>query len=414
MKSIKAVLKMKNDTVFSAAEIMIPSSYPLEKWSVIACDQFTSDPGYWSKAESITSGSPSSLDLILPEAYLGTEKEQMKTLEISSAMKNINENDFDIFNGFVLTMRKLSTGQVRKGIVGKIDLEEYDYVPDSASRVRSTEATVTSRIPPRKKIRQEAIYELPHVMLFAPVGCPVIPYAESVCAGDRPLYDFELMLGGGSIKGFRINGEKAEKLTNVISEYENKGGAVLYAIGDGNHSLAAAKAHYEELKDRLGSSAKEHPARYALCEIVGIEDESIQFEPIYRIVKNCDSEDLLNKLSAATNKNDGQKISVVTRFGRYDTAFDPPLHPLTVGSVQQFIDAYLINNPSATCDYIHGLEEINALAKEPGCVGFIFDGVEKTDLFPYVEEHGPYPRKTFSMGDAKSKRYYLEMRKITF
>ena len=403
---------MKNENIFGSAEIMIPKNLDLSKWSVIACDQFTSDKEYWTKVEKIIDGEPSTLDYILPEAYLGTEEENRRTELIRDKMRSVSISDFDAFDGFVYVVRTLPDGSVREGVVGAVDLEEYDYSTDSVSKIRATEETVTSRIPARVAIRRTADYELPHVMVFVPADCKVIDTAKTITKGSAPVYDFDLMMGGGHVKGFKITESDADALSEAISAYERLGDGVLYAIGDGNHSLAAAKARYTELKERMGEKALDHPARYALCEIVNIGSESIVFEPIYRIVTNCDAYDLLTALDEETSGTGKQQITVITKDVRSEMNFTSPSSPLTVGSVQDFIDAYLMDHPVASCDYIHGKKELIKLSSQDGAVGFMFDGIRKEDLFKYVTEHGPYPRKTFSMGDAESKRYYLEMRKI--
>ena len=403
---------MKSENIFRSAEIMIPEKLDLSKWSVIACDQFTSDKKYWEKVEKIIDGEPSALDYILPEAYLGTDEENRRTMLIREKMNSVCLSEFDTFEGFVYVVRTLPDGSVREGVVGAIDLEEYDYSSDSQTKIRATEETVTSRIPARVSIRRNAVFELPHIMVFVPSECGVIDSAKAITRGAAPIYDFDLMMGGGHIKGYKLIGNDAVELSGDIARYEMSGNGVLYAIGDGNHSLAAAKARYTELKDQMGDKALEHPARYALCEIVNIGSESIVFEPIYRIVTNCDAYDLLKRLDEETSGTGKQQITVLTKDVRSDMNFTSPSSPLTVGSVQDFIDAYLKDNPDAACDYIHGKKELFKLASQDGAVGFMFDGIRKEDLFKYVTKNGPYPRKTFSMGDAESKRYYLEMRKI--
>ena len=403
---------MKNGTIFRSADIMIPKYKDLSRWSVIACDQFTSDKEYWRNVEELTEGHPSTLDFILPEAYLGTEEEQIRTNRIREKMKNVSSSDYDSFNGFVYVQRTLPDGSLREGVVGALDLEEYDYSSDSKSKKRATEETVSSRIPPRVAIRKTAEYELPHIMVFVSSGCDVIDSAKKITSGNDPIYDFDLMMGGGHVKGYKLSGNDADNLSKSISGYEKSSQGVLYAIGDGNHSLAAAKASYVELKKQIGEKALDHPARFALCEIVSIGCESIVFEPIYRIVKNCDTFDLLKALDEETSGTGKQQITVITKDVRSEMNFTSPSSPLTVGSVQNFIDSYLKNVPDAVCDYIHGKKDLIRLSSQEGVVGFLFDGIRKEELFDYVSSYGPYPRKTFSMGDAKSKRYYLEMRKI--
>lgn len=403
---------MKKENIFKSAEIMIPKYRDLSKWSVIACDQFTSEKEYWRSAEELIVDAPSSLDFILPEAYLGSEEETIRKARISEKMKSVDGSDFDIFNGFVFVERTFSDGSVREGVVGMLDLEEYDYSPDSKSRIRATEETVVSRIPPRVEIRREAVYELPHIMVFVPSNCNVIDKAKTISSRLKPVYDFELMLGGGHIRGCKLSGVDADNLSEEIAKYEQSTEGVLYAIGDGNHSLAAAKAHYSDLKEKLGKDALSHPARYALCEIVNIGSESIVFEPIFRIVTNCDVNDFLESLDEETSGTGSQQITVITKDVRSEMNFTSPSSPLTVGSVQTFIDSYISGHPGTVCDYIHGKKELIKLSDQDGAVGFLFDGIRKENLFDYVTKNGAYPRKTFSMGDARSKRYYLEMRKI--
>ncbi len=403
---------MKSETIFRNAEIMIPKNVDLSLWSVIACDQFTSDIDYWKSVEKLVANSPSTLDYILPEVYLGSEKEAETKKRIKEKMKAVNISDYDIFDGFVYVVRTLPDGSVREGVVGAIDLEEYDYSPDSNSKIRATEETVQSRIPARVEIRKSADYELPHIMVFVPSECKIIEEAGLLVSGDDPLYDFELMMGGGHVKGYKVIGKEADSLLKRIAAYEQSGRDVLYAIGDGNHSLAAAKARYSELKEEIGDVALSHPLRYALCEIINIGSDSIVFEPIYRIVTNCDVYDLLKALDEETSGTGTQQITVITKDIRSEMNFTSPSSPLTVGSVQNFIDGYLKHFPKAQCDYIHGRKDLIKLSLKDGAVGFIFDGIDKEDLFEYVSRYGPYPRKTFSMGDARSKRYYLEMRKI--
>ena len=403
---------MNKNTVFSSAEIILPAVKEPERWPVIACDQFTSDPDYWTQCEEIIGGSPSSYDFILPEAYLGTEKEEEKKEKIGLAMKSVKDYPTETVDGFIALERTLPDKTVRYGVIGKIDLEHYDFSPESKSLVRATEKTVIARIPPRVRIRAEATVELPHILVFTRPGCGFIKKAFSLTEGKEPAYDLELMQGGGRIKGYSLTGKDKEILENEISSYEGENRDILYAVGDGNHSLAAAKSFYEDLKSKIGSDALAHPARYALCELVDIDDASIVFEPIYRVMTDCDTRDVLDKLSAVCGDEGKQTLTAVTSRGEYRMAFAEPDHALTVGTLQNFIDGYISDNPDVKCDYIHGADELRSLAARDGNIGFLFDGVEKSDLFDYVSANGTYPRKTFSMGEAKSKRYYYEMRSI--
>ena len=403
---------MNKNTVFSSAEIILPAVKEPEKWPVIACDQFTSDPEYWDQCEKTVEGSPSSYDFILPEAYLGSEKEIEKKEKIARAMERVNDYPTETVDGFIALKRTLPEKAVRYGLVGKIDLEHYDFSPESKSLVRATEKTVISRIPPRVRIRAEATVELPHILVFTRPGCGFIKKAFSLVGKKKPIYDLELMQGGGHITGFSVTGKDCKTLSAEISSYEKGSGDILYAVGDGNHSLAAAKSFYEELKTKIGREALDHPARYALCEMVDIDDPSIVFEPIFRVMTDCSPSDVLDKLAAVCGDGGEQSFTAVTSEGEYRFSFAEPDHALTVGTLQNFIDGYIEENPSVKCDYIHGTEELRCLAERKGSIGFLFDGVEKNDLFDYISKNGTYPRKTFSMGEARSKRYYYEMRSI--
>lgn len=405
---------METKTVFSAADILLPdfekNSTEWTGWSVIACDQFTSEPEYWDKAEK-TRGTMSALDLVLPEAYLGTEREEEGKKHIAEAMIDADKK-LSCFNDcMILLERTLPDGAVRRGIIGKIDLEHYDYSAGSDSAVRATEETVVERIPPRVAVRESATVELPHIMIFADDRDGDIFKTAFESIGDsKILYDFELMLGGGHVRGHKPTDEAVRNICNGIAAYEKKReGSVVYAVGDGNHSLASAKVHYANVKQKMGEKAKNHPARYALVEIVDLNDESIVFEPIYRIIKNCDPDDV--KTSMAAFGQGGGDVECITKQGS-EMLKAPAVHPLAVGSLQAFIDGYIREHKGCVCDYIHGADALKTLASEENCIGFLFDGIDKSELFDYVTLHGALPRKTFSMGEAKSKRYYLEARKI--
>ncbi len=400
---------MKN-TVFSAADILLPAynhnDPRFEKWAVIACDQFTSQPDYWEAAECFTAGETTTLSLILPEAYLETEKEAPQAERIKTSMKTLPEALRAYPDTFVYLERTLPDGGLRRGIVGKVDLEEYDFSPDSKSHIRATEATVLERIPPRVAVRREASVELPHVMIFCDDReNKIFSYLSENKNSFDILYDFTLMQGGGKVVGYAV---RDPEVTKLIAEYEeSSAGRLMYAMGDGNHSLASAKALYEEIKREIGEeAAKAHPARYALAEIVNLCEKSVQFEPIYRLLKNIDVESFTSALPA-----EGRAVRAVWDGGEREVYF-PETDSLTMGSMQNYIDAYISEHPRVVCDYIHGLEDCAALSKGEGCLGLICEGIEKTELFDYVESFGTLPRKTFSMGEAKSKRYYIEARKI--
>ncbi len=408
---------MKPTTVFSGADILVPkfadNKDKMTKWAVIACDQFTSDRGYWETCVKIIDGEPSTYDYILPEAYLETSLEESRKSEIQNNMASFSADSMKNVSGYIYLERTLPNGTVRHGLIGKMDLEEYDYNVGSHSKIRATEATVVERIPSRCKVRESAKIELPHILVLIDDKVGLFAALNSMKTECATAYDFDLMQGGGHVTGYEITGKIAEILTEKIAEYEKSTGEIVYAMGDGNHSLAAAKAHWENLK-KSGASM-DHPARFALCEITALGDDSLVFEPIYRVVQNCDTEDFLGALNVVTEEvasDSAQVVQIIVGDDVKSVSFKQETHALTVGTLQNFIDGYIKTHANVTCDYIHGEDVVAELAKQRGNVGFTLDGMDKNDLFSYVEKNGTLPRKTFSMGEAESKRYYLESRLI--
>lgn len=400
-----------NNNIFNPANILLPgikADSPMwERWAIIACDQFTSQPEYWDEVKRLTTGAMSTYSLVLPEAYLETEDVDCQRELIADAMNNVPEMLSCYKNSMVYLERTLPDGSLRRGIVGNIDLEKYDYIFENKPLVSATEETVIARIPPRVNIRRLASIELPHIMVFYDdIEDRIMSYLESVKSKLEKLYDFKLMMDGGAVCGYKVDGEILEKLTVLIAEYEASKSGAVYAVGDGNHSLAGAKTYYNEVKAQLGEAARKHPARYALCEIVNIHEKSIEFEPIYRIVKNVDVDDLLSALPES-----GRKMDAYIN-GEHRVVYFPDVHPIDIGCLQIFIDEYLKSHPEAECDYIHGIEDTIELSKVENSVAFLCNGIEKDELLSYVAENGSLPRKTFSMGEARSKRYYIEARKI--
>lgn len=415
---------------FKSADILLPNFDKLDasKWAVVACDQFTSEPEYWEKAERLVGDAPSTLRLILPEAYLG--EAEVRTAAINSTMKKYLSDILVCHKDSMLFIeRTQSDGSVRRGVVLAVDLECYDYRRGVASPIRATEATVVERIPPRVAIRRGAELELPHVMLLIddPHRTVIEPLSET-CDGELA-YDTELMLGGGRIKGRFLSRENISSLTHALnaltapSQLEERYGdaslaPLLFAVGDGNHSLAAAKAAYEEIKERLGAkAAAEHPARYALCEVVNVHDGALKFEPIYRVMFGVEPKDVTAALEKYCSALDGaaeaQTLTYVCADGEGGITAEHPVKQLTVGTLQDFIDGYISEHVGAEVDYIHGENSVRALAARQGAIGFIFSGMSKSELFKTVIFDGALPRKTFSMGHAEDKRYYIEGRKIT-
>ena len=393
--------------VFTPADILLPRVDDMTKWSCIACDQFTAEPEYWREAERIVGSEPSTLRLMLPEAWLGVRDSAAETRKIYAAMKDyVNRSIFrTVEQSFIYVERTLPSGAVRRGLVGKLDLECYDWAPGSATPVRATEGTVESRLPARVEVRRGATLEMPHIMVF--IDDPensVIPSA----AGGEALYDFELMLGGGHIRGSRVTGEAAERLTAALEAPE---GSVRFAMGDGNHSLAAAKRCWEQIKRNLPESELEtHPARYALAEIVNIHDEAVTFEPIHRVLLGTVPRGLVEEAAARLPRGKGQAVTLLAGRREMEIETGMPLGAL-VALVDELLGDWRREHGGEP-DYIHGDEEARALGGKPSSVGVLLPRLEKAELFPYITEHGPYPKKSFSIGHARDKRYYLECRAI--
>lgn len=393
--------------VFTPADILLPRVDDMTKWSCIACDQFTAEPEYWREAERIVGSEPSTLRLMLPEAWLGVRDSAAETRKIYAAMKDyVNRGIFrTVEQSFIYVERTLPSGAVRRGLVGKLDLECYDWAPGSATPVRATEGTVESRLPARVEVRRGATLEMPHIMVF--IDDPentVIPSA----AGGEALYDFELMLGGGHIRGSRVTGEAAERLTAALEAPE---GAVRFAMGDGNHSLAAAKRCWEQIKRNLPESELEtHPARYALAEIVNIHDEAVTFEPIHRVLLETVPRGFIEEAAARLPRGKGQAVTLLAGRREMEIETGMPLGAL-VALVDELLGDWRREHGGEP-DYIHGDEEARALGGKPSSVGVLLPRLEKAELFPYITEHGPYPKKSFSIGHARDKRCYLECRAI--
>lgn len=415
---------------FGAAEIFLPDFGKTDgsKWSVVACDQYTSEPNYWNDVETNVGDAPSTLNLMLPELYLGESEARIPKIReaMERALKDVLLAHPD---AMIYLERVQSDGTVRHGIIGAVDLECYDYMAGSTSLIRATEGTVLERIPPRVAVRRGATLELPHVMLLIDDRKQTVIEAIAPAArANAPIYDFDLMLGGGHVTGYLLDSDVQTSVLNALADLATADGMLerygdaslsplLFAVGDGNHSLATAKASYEEIKAQIGAeAAKQHPARYALAEVVNLHDDALNFEPIYRVVFNVDRADLIASLKSAVQTLHGsaapQSVTVVTGDDTETLEIPTPEQQLTVGTLQHFLDTYLKNHPEASVDYIHGEDSLRTLAASENAVGFLFDGMKKTDLFRTVLYDGALPRKTFSMGHAQDKRYYLECRKI--
>lgn len=388
-----------NRIPFYPADILIPKTGH-EKWAVVACDQFTSQPEYWEEADRIVGDAPSALRLVLPEVYLSDEPER-RIADINRTMREYCEHGlFERYpDSMIYVRRTLPDGSVRHGVMGCIDLEAYDYRPEKKAPIRATEGTVLERIPPRVAIRRDAPLELPHVMILIddPENTVIGPLGNEP---TEPLYDFDLMLGGGHLRGDRIGKAQQTRILQAIADLvKDQADPFPFAVGDGNHSLATAKACYEQNPTEQN--------RYALVEVVNVHDSALVFEPIYRLMKGVDSADLI---ASAQKFFGGGNRPVTVICGTKEQTLYTDGFP--VGEVQTFVNAYLAEHPEVSVDYIHGEDVLRRLAAEPDCVGFLFEGMEKGELFPVVARDGALPRKTFSMGEAQSKRYYMEAREI--
>ena len=414
---------------FKVGNILIPKKTDMYKWCVVACDQYTSEPDYWREVKKIVGDSPSTLNLTLPEIYLEDD-------DVEDRIKNINKNmkklvDDNLFKEYKDSMiyleRTQDDGKVREGIIGIVDLEDYSYELGSQTLIRATEKTVIERIPPRMKVRENAILELPHIMILIDDDKKEIieTLIDKVKEKDI-VYDTDLMLKGGHIKGYKLSKTICKNIIkqlevladkdNFEKKYDVKDkGVLLFAMGDGNHSLATAKACYEKLKEKMTKEEYlNHPARYALVELVNLHSKALEFEAIHRVLFDVDVKDLvkeLNKYYKINEEGKGQKFELI--YKDYDKVLyiENPKSNISVGSIQMFLDEYLKDH-KGRIDYIHGDDVTKELGSKEGNVGIIFDAMEKGDLFKTVILDGALPRKTFSMGHSHDKRYYLESRKI--
>ena len=406
---------MKNDC-FLPAEILLPKDVDMEKWSVVAVDQFTGDPDYWENLKKFVGDEKSTLNLVLPEIFLSGDV----TERISGINRNIDSYlSSGVFNtteeGFILTVRNTPFVKRRIGLIGKIDLERYEYSSKSDALIRSTEGTIEERIPPRLKIRKDAKAEFTHVMiLFDDEKREITEKLYENREKYKKLYDFNLNAGGGAISGYFIPKDEPIlkrfdsllKKDRLIKKY-GKADEFLFAVGDGNHSLATAKAHWNVVKGGLNEKERgNHPARYALVEAVNIYDEGIYFEPIYRFINGVDTEKFIKgirKVAADFGIYTDKKTEKISRGESL---------PCSISAVDAYIKEYIGKNGGAV-DYIHGEREIKEMVDKDGdSLAILFDKMNKEDLFKFVSEKGSLPRKTFSMGQGVEKRYYLEGRKI--
>jgi hypothetical protein len=477
-------------------DVLLPAhDIDMHKWSVVACDQYTSQPEYWDEVENIVGNDPSTLRLILPEVYLESSDVEERINKINVYMKKYLDDGILISQkpGFIFLDRETSHVKSRKGLILAVDLEKYDYNKGSQTLIRATENTVIDRLPPRVRIRKNAPVEVPHIQILIddPDMMVIEPIAKAVSGlgnningnknidmnsninyngigngtdnhisngidndiGIEKIYDFDLVMGGGHVRGYRITGHKM--IQNIASalkklaepEYFHKKydidaekGVLLFAVGDGNHSLASAKVHWENVKASLSpEKLANHPARYAMVEIINVHDEGLIFEPIHRVLFNVDSKKLINAMKEylgnyspvsfktfSSKEELDKEIDVIRKKSAsyhllpfisgdnyYLAIIEKHLHNLDVATLQEFLDYYIENNPKTKIDYIHGDDVVTSIGAKAGNLGFYLPPIDKHQLFKTVIIDGTLPRKTFSMGEAEEKRYYLECRRIT-
>jgi hypothetical protein len=437
-------------------QLLLPgAAVELAKWPVVACDQYTSQLEYWEELAAFVGEAPSTLQLIFPEVYLGQPDEAERIRRIQGKMLEYLERGIlrPLDPGFVLVERRTRRGKIRRGLVVALDLECYDFRPGSKSLIRATEGTVLERIPPRVRIREGAALECPHVLVLIddPERRVIEPLAQ-FAAGQQPLYDVELPMNGGHLTGYPVAAPEAiESVLAGLSrladpaEFRRKYGAdpsdlLLYAVGDGNHSLATAKTVWENLKPALTpEQAAVHPARFALVELINLHDEGLEFEPIHRVLFGGEGEPLLRAMADDCSRQgmelswewfagnvppeaelerrrtavpDAQVIGFVSAQGSGGLTIRRARQNLAVGTLQRFLDEWLRVNPGMGIDYIHGADVVAALGSRPGNIGFYLPPLAKQELFKTVLLEGALPRKTFSMGEADEKRFYMECRRI--
>ncbi len=438
-------MKIISDIGIQIPQVFLPKAdLDLNKWAIIACDQFTSEPEYWIAVEKIVGDAPSTLNLTFPEVYIEKpgEDERIKNIQLTMR-KCLDEGILQPYDGLIYVERTVS-GKTRKGIMLCLDLEHYDYNKGSSSLIRATEGTIVERLPPRIKIRQGAALELPHILVLIddPHHMVIEPLSADKSTLEK-LYDFDLMLNSGHLAGYAVNKAHENQVIEALrglarpETFAAKYGigedepVLLFAMGDGNHSLATAKAIWEKVKSQVGM---DHPSRYALVEIENVHDEGLAFEPIHRVlfglkkdlfaelekafganytyIPVADGADMTRRVDSAKGEN--QAIGLVgggKQFGVIEIADSSS--NLAVGTIQSFLDTFLKNGGADRIDYVHGEDVVERLALQSGNAGFYLAGIHKSELFKTVILDGALPRKTFSMGEAREKRFYMEARKIS-
>jgi hypothetical protein len=425
-------------------QILLPAAgVDLQKWAVIACDQFTSQPEYWQRVRDTVGSAPSTYNLILPEVFLGTPEEPAHILQVKAAMRSILESGHLQAHDGPIYVERTVDSKTRRGLMLCLDLEQYDFHPGSQTLIRATEGTILERLPPRIRIREGSALELPHILVLIddPLRTVIEPLSK-IKSGLPALYDFDLMEGSGHLSGFSAASPELERsILEALSAladpraFQARYGAgpdkkaLLFAIGDGNHSLATAKAIWEKLKPQVGP---EHPARFALVEVENLHDEGLDFKPIHRVLfglkqdwfqaatgfyrgraslLSCQSEkEMIELVEGASDKK--HRVGVISPQGYGVLEVSEPTSNLPVGTLQPFLDQFLVSGSALKIDYVHGEDVLTRLGTQPGNTGFYLPAMLKSDLFKTVILDGVLPRKTFSMGEAREKRFYLECRRI--
>jgi len=438
-------MKSYNSIGVQSPKILLPDQHVNpHTWAVIACDQYTSQPEYWQQVEELVGNAPSTLRMILPEAYLEKPDEPARIVRTQQTMQNYLENDIFIsHDGFILVERTVN-GRTRTGLMLALDLERYDFSAGSQSLIRATEGTILDRLPPRMRIREGAPLEIPHILvLIDDPSCTVIEPLVEYRTRLKKLYDFDLMFDSGHLTGYAVSDpamEKGvvralEKLTDPNTFYSRYGvssdkGILLFAVGDGNHSLATAKSIWEKIKGAVGMN---HPARFALVEIENLHDDALEFEPIHRVMFGV-KQPIIPALQKAFGENIAietiqsyddltsliktptpavQRTGMVQGDSCFLLSIQNAEHNLPVGTLQAFLDRWLKEGNAERIDYVHGADVLHELGSQEGCIGFFVPAIQKSDLFKTVIVDGVLPRKTFSMGEAREKRFYMESKRIS-
>lgn len=414
---------MEKQNIFRPAEILLPKDCDMSLWSTVACDQFSSDQAYWDTVMEQTANVPSTSHLMLPEAYLQSVDEQAESRRINETMRDYLESGVftALENSYVYVERTLPDGRMRCGLIGQLDLEAYDYSQDSKTPIRATEHTVESRLPPRVAIRNQALIEMPHIMVF--IDDPENTVMNKAAAvAEKTLYDFALMCGGGHIRGRQICGDAVTPVSALLDaladtaclqkKYGRSDGAILYAMGDGNHSLAAAKKCWENIRPTLSpEERKTHPARFALVELVNIHDPGVTFHPIHRTVFHIDPADFTKRAGEILFAPSGTAVTLVAG-GKTEVRY---VKAESIGQVIEIVDRFCQNyakDHGGEVDYIHGDEEASKFGSRADAASILLPTMRKGELFTSVMNTGVFCKKSFSIGEAAEKRYYLECRKI--